>query len=485
MTLRDDDGYKPNLVVNGPSEMFRNVYGPSGDGDITKMENVNSYCDFVKDGTNGALLHSFVSDGGFSVLGHENEQEVLTRELYFYQVLIGLKVLREGGNLVMKLFDTSTPFTASLLLLVQKCFRNMCIYKPFTSRPANGERYMICLHRERDDIVGIVISYLEMLAPKVSQYLNSTTHDLKCLLPIKSLIEDRSFLSYLTRTVERLAERQITHLTVLYRFVNDRKLVTKDQEGYRESLLRKWKIPEGKRGLHVYSRPCDLFPFYREVEKLLGTDFLLHSPAYTEPVNASEALNRQNGDMFFIPALGNLELIVACGGGVQYTFKLDDYPSGFKDIPEIKRPRSSVFLRKVALPQKTILLAERVTKVSSESVTSLESNDIRELEISYRLLDAFVIGGDYMLEPLEKDYFEGHHGVWPSERRHYSYRYDQMKLLLGALHDKGPLGLARRIQYSGAKYLFEHCTEDDATTIVLKNQKRSAFNGFRLMSKFA
>ena len=44
------------------------------------------------------------------------------------------------GHFVCKLFDVFTPFSVGLVYLMNMAFREVCIMKPNTSRPANSER---------------------------------------------------------------------------------------------------------------------------------------------------------------------------------------------------------------------------------------------------------------------------------------------------------------------------------------------------------
>ena len=46
-----------------------------------------------------------MADGGFSVEGQENIQEVLSKQLYLCQFLVALNIVRVGGHFVCKLFD--------------------------------------------------------------------------------------------------------------------------------------------------------------------------------------------------------------------------------------------------------------------------------------------------------------------------------------------------------------------------------------------
>ena len=90
--------------------------------------------------------------------GQENIQEILLKQLVLCQYLCALSILRTGkyallmfilvlslslgGHFVCKVFDMFTPFSVGLFYLLYRCFDEVCIFKPVTSRPANSERYI-------------------------------------------------------------------------------------------------------------------------------------------------------------------------------------------------------------------------------------------------------------------------------------------------------------------------------------------------------
>lgn len=92
-------------------------------------------------------VHLVMCDGGFSVEGEENIQEILSKRLYLCQFIVGLSLCRvggdgckAGGNFLCKLFDIFTPFSMGLVYLMYAAFRRVSLHKPVTSRPANSER---------------------------------------------------------------------------------------------------------------------------------------------------------------------------------------------------------------------------------------------------------------------------------------------------------------------------------------------------------
>ncbi|VDK55252.1 unnamed protein product, partial [Gongylonema pulchrum] len=141
------DDFKLQRFTAASPAYFEPYYGIHNDGDITKPQNITSFEEVVKRGTNNVGVDLIMADGGFSVEQQENIQEILSKRLYLCQFLVALSVLRkkthgaeEGGKFVCKLFDIFTPFSVGLIYLMYIVFERISIHKPNTSRPANSER---------------------------------------------------------------------------------------------------------------------------------------------------------------------------------------------------------------------------------------------------------------------------------------------------------------------------------------------------------
>uniref|UniRef100_A0A8C8DKN2 Cap-specific mRNA (nucleoside-2'-O-)-methyltransferase 1 n=1 Tax=Oryzias sinensis TaxID=183150 RepID=A0A8C8DKN2_9TELE len=144
MTLKGPCDFKLEDFYAAPSELFEPYYGEGGvdgDGDITRPENITAFRNFVMESTERRGLHFIMADGGFSVEGQENLQEILSKQLLLCQFLTALSTLRTGGHFVCKTFDLFTPFSVGLVYLLYLCFDRISLFKPVTSRPANSERF--------------------------------------------------------------------------------------------------------------------------------------------------------------------------------------------------------------------------------------------------------------------------------------------------------------------------------------------------------
>ena len=153
-----------------------------------------------------------MADGGFSVEGQENIQEVLSKQLYLCQCLVALGIVRTGGNFVCKLFDLFTPFSVGLVYLMYRSFEQVSIHKPNTSRPANSERYIICKGKRQD--CGDIHAYLEEVNNRLNRMgleLNGSTRseiDVNELVPLEIMTQDAGFMEYIVESNNILGERQ-------------------------------------------------------------------------------------------------------------------------------------------------------------------------------------------------------------------------------------------------------------------------------------
>ena len=129
--------------------------GADGTGDLLKTENIVDMISEIQD-----KVDFITSDGGFDFSSDFNGQEVNSINLLASAMHLALSVQRPGGSFVLKIFDISLPDTFALLHILWKSYRKVVITKPFTSRPANSEKYVVCMDfigydvRDADYLVG-------------------------------------------------------------------------------------------------------------------------------------------------------------------------------------------------------------------------------------------------------------------------------------------------------------------------------------------
>jgi len=234
---KKDDWKLARFNAESPHDNFDVYYGEDGTGDMTKNENIRSLSRVIDQGTNGRGVALVTADGGFSVHGVENSQEYLTHQLVLCQILTGLMVLRKGGSFVCKLFDVNTWFSSSLMYILYQNYEKIMIVKPFSSRPANSERYIICkgLRKRQPQIV----NYLFDANIKLSNREN-----IKSLVDCATMEKDEKFAKYMTETNNAIAKSQLNSLQRIKNAVEDTYLeIQEKQNKLRDACLQEWRLP--------------------------------------------------------------------------------------------------------------------------------------------------------------------------------------------------------------------------------------------------
>ncbi len=141
--------------------------GKDGTGDLYNIDNIYDIMNNMK--TKATII---TGDGGFDFSNDFNQQESMSFPLLYCQSLAALLCQKKGGVFILKCFDTYQPKTLQLLYLLHKCYRNIYFVKPHTSRPANSEKYLVCVDF-LDNISEREIYKLLLDIPKVGSIMNN------------------------------------------------------------------------------------------------------------------------------------------------------------------------------------------------------------------------------------------------------------------------------------------------------------------------
>lgn len=85
------------------------------------------------------------ADGGFDYGIDYNYQEQASSKLIFSQIITALKCQAINGIFICKIFDINLFITIEMIYILHLFYKKVIIYKPFTSRIANSEKYLICI----------------------------------------------------------------------------------------------------------------------------------------------------------------------------------------------------------------------------------------------------------------------------------------------------------------------------------------------------
>ena len=150
MTLIDNNinvpGWKrsQSFLKNNKNVFIEN--GADNTGNIINKENL-LYC-FNKYGNSIDLV---TGDGGFDFSLDFNNQENISCKIIFCQIAFAIAIQKKGGNCILKFFDTFTKISIDMIYLLSLVYSEVFFVKPYTSRYANSEKYIICKNFRLDN----------------------------------------------------------------------------------------------------------------------------------------------------------------------------------------------------------------------------------------------------------------------------------------------------------------------------------------------
>ena len=144
MTLISSDKNIPSWKI--PEKLMAKkdivlLRGSDGTGSLYDIINVDSFIQSV--GMNSCEL--VTADGGFDFSNAFNKQEEISTKLIISEIYTTLHVQRDGGTFILKVYDIHSPVTIQLLYLLKLLYSSISFVKPFSSRPANSEKYVVCM----------------------------------------------------------------------------------------------------------------------------------------------------------------------------------------------------------------------------------------------------------------------------------------------------------------------------------------------------
>ena len=59
-------------------------------------------------------------------------------------IMLCFELLNKGGKCVLKIYDSFSLFTISLIYILYQNFEKITVIKPFSTRPYSASRYIVC-----------------------------------------------------------------------------------------------------------------------------------------------------------------------------------------------------------------------------------------------------------------------------------------------------------------------------------------------------
>jgi 23S rRNA U2552 (ribose-2'-O)-methylase RlmE/FtsJ len=164
MTLQDKiensiPGWKKSETFLLKHSMVKIENGADGTGDLTRAENLRYCWEHYHNS-----MDLITGDGGFDFSVDFNRQEVSSTKLIFCQIAYAIAMQAKGGTFIIKFFDTFTSASIDLLFLLSILYKDVYFVKPYTSRCANSEKYVVCKYFKLENSMAIVQKIYSILA---------------------------------------------------------------------------------------------------------------------------------------------------------------------------------------------------------------------------------------------------------------------------------------------------------------------------------
>ena len=164
MTLINDDdenipGWKKSKYFLNKHQNVKIVTGKDKTGNLLNVDNLWFCYDNFKNS-----VDLITGDGGFDFSTNFNQQEHLSVNLIFSQIVYALAMQKKGGMFILKIFDIFTQITIELLYILSSLYEKCYIVKPHASRCANAEKYILCKNFKLDNTYDLIKKFSDFFS---------------------------------------------------------------------------------------------------------------------------------------------------------------------------------------------------------------------------------------------------------------------------------------------------------------------------------
>ena len=150
--------------INEIKDMYgggdKNPKNMISNGDLTKLNTIKQFAGGKDTESFSKPSDLITADGGFD-WKRENLQEQEAYRLILSEIITALKIQKDGGHFVIKIFEIYTKISIKMIELLRLAYSKVYISKPYSSRISNSEKYLVCKEFKKNVITSQIIKKLE------------------------------------------------------------------------------------------------------------------------------------------------------------------------------------------------------------------------------------------------------------------------------------------------------------------------------------
>lgn len=171
---------------------------------------------------------------------HGYSQEMQYKNFLLINIILCFQTLNKRGNFVIKLYDSFSLFTVSLIFILYKSFEKITIIKPFSTRPYSASRYVVCEKFIEDKPK--ILNYLNSFFDKYIELIRNG-RDVQFVLPVSEINKSENFTSLLMEINSKITEGRIEALMEMSKYLNNEPIMRYDKMNIKKHCLSLWQIP--------------------------------------------------------------------------------------------------------------------------------------------------------------------------------------------------------------------------------------------------
>lgn len=155
-------------------------------------------------------------DGGIDFSADYNDQENAAIRLILTQVMYALTLQKRNGSFILKMFDLFSKISIDIIYILSIYYEKVYIVKPYTSRYANSEKYIVCINYHKSITENMINKFKDIL--KILNKIDFKKYNIVSLLDIE---HNLFFMNNIEEINTILGQRQIENILYTIKIIKN------------------------------------------------------------------------------------------------------------------------------------------------------------------------------------------------------------------------------------------------------------------------